>query len=384
MNLNLVFALIFYSLVIVLIYKYKHKFDFHAKIIALYRTKIGLKAMDKIAKFSPKIWKIWGYLGIVAGYLGLFFISYILVKGAFDLILFPEAPAAVTPVLPGIKIPGSPVFIPFWSGIISIFIVAFVHEFAHGIMARLYGMKVKSSGIFFLGPIIGAFVEPDEEKLKSSTKIQQLSVFAAGPFANICLGIIVLMLMVFFVVPIASSMVNPDGVIFTETVEGYPAQKAGIGSGALIKYADDTRIMNKENLTHILSNKRPGDELVLGDGDNNYTLTLASNPDNDSKAYMGAFLEQKYDIKKGHSKIFSNIMFYFIDFLRILFMLTMGIGFANLLPLGPVDGGRMLQVTLYKWFDKTKANKIWAKLSTLMLFILLFNLFYPMLRSIIF
>ena len=42
-------------------------------------------------------------------------------------------------------------------------IVAIPHEFAHGIFARLNNLRVKSSGFALFGPILAAFVEPDEK-----------------------------------------------------------------------------------------------------------------------------------------------------------------------------------------------------------------------------
>jgi membrane-associated protease RseP (regulator of RpoE activity) len=343
--------------------------------------------MDKLANFSPKFWRFFGYSGIVVGYLGLLFITYLLVDGLLKLLLIPEAPATIAPVIPGVKIPGSPLFIPFWSGIISIFIVAYVHEFAHGIMARVYGMKVKSSGIAFFGPIIGAFVEPDEEELKKSSKMQQLSVFAAGPFSNICLGILVLLIIGFVLTPLALATVNPSGVEITEVQQDFPAQISGLEGGEVIKKADNISIESLTEFTDYVSEKKPGELITLSTDENGYVLNLTSNPENASKAYMGVSLSQDFDIKpeiKTRFGVLPWAIFYLISFFRILFILTLGIGFANLLPLGPVDGGRILQVTLYKWFDKAKANMIWKKISLATFFILLFNLLFPFIRSVLF
>ena len=60
MNLDLTLALIFYTLLVIYIMKNKSKFEFHGKIIALYKTKLGLKLMDKISKICPRILKFLG------------------------------------------------------------------------------------------------------------------------------------------------------------------------------------------------------------------------------------------------------------------------------------------------------------------------------------
>ena len=43
------FVIAFYALIILIVYFNRKKFTFQAKFIALFRTKIGIKLMDKIA-----------------------------------------------------------------------------------------------------------------------------------------------------------------------------------------------------------------------------------------------------------------------------------------------------------------------------------------------
>ncbi|MEK6819484.1 MAG: site-2 protease family protein, partial [Nanoarchaeota archaeon] len=64
------------------------------------------------------------------------------------------------------------------------------HEFSHGIFARLHKLKIKSTGFAFLGPILGAFVEPDEKQLEKTKKLPHMSILAAGTFANLLMTIL--------------------------------------------------------------------------------------------------------------------------------------------------------------------------------------------------
>ncbi|HLF55126.1 MAG TPA: hypothetical protein VI612_05405, partial [Candidatus Nanoarchaeia archaeon] len=63
-------------------------------------------------------------------------------------------------------------YVPFLHWFLSIFIILIVHEGMHGVMARVYGLPVKNSGLVVLGALVplipGAFVEPDEEKLRAA------------------------------------------------------------------------------------------------------------------------------------------------------------------------------------------------------------------------
>ena len=64
-----------------------------------------------------------------------------------------NASSAVAGFVP--DVPGT-IFVPFLYFIISIIVIAVMHEGAHGVIARVYNMKIKSSGfalIFMLVPL---------------------------------------------------------------------------------------------------------------------------------------------------------------------------------------------------------------------------------------
>ena len=63
-----------------------------------------------------------------------------------------------------------------------------------------------------------------------------------------------------------------------------------------------------------------------------------------------------------------------MDPLNWLYILNLGIGLFNLLPLGPVDGGRMLQTALLRFFSEKRANAIWKNVSIFFLMVIIFNI----------
>src|SRR5574342_505615 len=67
---------------------------------AMWRTRRGLKLMDWLASAMPGFWSVFFGLGIVAGFLGMLFISYELVKTTVMLFLAPGAAPGIQPVLP--------------------------------------------------------------------------------------------------------------------------------------------------------------------------------------------------------------------------------------------------------------------------------------------
>src|SRR4030043_2423487 len=95
-------VILFYLLIIIFILANRKKFVFQAKVIALYRTKIGLKIIDKVGTKYSEFIKILGYIGIGVGYVGMIIILYFVFKGLYDLVFVPEAPATVSVLLPGV------------------------------------------------------------------------------------------------------------------------------------------------------------------------------------------------------------------------------------------------------------------------------------------
>ncbi|MGC9169977.1 MAG: M50 family metallopeptidase [Thermoproteus sp.] len=99
------------------------------------------------------------------------------------------AQAGAVPLLPGITIPWDQ--LPY----IALAVVAGValHEFMHGYAAVRHGIRLKSAGVFSAFFVFsGAFVEPDEEQLKSSPLKAKVAVFVSGVAANVVLALLAL------------------------------------------------------------------------------------------------------------------------------------------------------------------------------------------------
>ncbi|MAG02395.1 hypothetical protein CMI42_03590, partial [Candidatus Pacearchaeota archaeon] len=150
----------------------------------------------------------------------------------------------------------------YW--IIAIAVIAIFHEFAHGIIARLYNVKILTTGFGFLGPFLAAFVEPDEKQMEEKPKYQQLAILSAGVFTNLVLAILFfLLLSVFFVaayVP-AGAMFNTytPGAVNINTIES-------IGG----KNLED---VSREGILNLIDENNIDDDFVLGSNGNAINLT---------------------------------------------------------------------------------------------------------------
>lgn len=367
---------------------------------SIYRTKLGLRFMDSFAGRFRRLLIFAGYFGIILGFLGMMLISYFLVNSLVPLFTDPDAKASITPVLP-FKARGI-FFVPFFYWIISIFVIALVHEMAHGIIARAYDLKVKSSGFAFLGvllPVVpAAFVEPDEKKMRKRPWKEQVSIFAAGPFSNFIFGFLFIALAYFFLSPVAGGIMEPDGIKVTGYVDPgkeLPAEKAGL-EGQTITAVDNNEVKTIDDLAEKLGSKRPGQVAAIKTDKDTYRVNLAKNPGNESKAYIGAYLEQssnvKENIKAGYGESLPRAIVWITGnpyaseyisgsgLIGFLILLNFGVGLFNLVPIGPLDGGRMLQAVLLRFFEKKRANKIFGGVGLFFLSVVIVHIVFAFIK----
>ena len=80
-------------------------------------------------------------------------------------------------------------FLPLTYTLVALIISVFIHEAGHGVVARVHGIKVESTGIaFVLFVPVGAFVNLDRDELSKATLKQKSAVLTAGPLNNMILA----------------------------------------------------------------------------------------------------------------------------------------------------------------------------------------------------
>lgn len=388
-------VIIFYGLLALIIYLNRKKFEFQGKIVALYRTKLGLGLMEKIGKKYEELIKIIGYIGIGIGFVGMFLILFLF---AFSLYLFfkgiittGSAPVTIAPVIPGIPIPGSPFQLPLLDGLLAIFIIMIVHESSHGIVAVANKIKIKSSGYAQFGPIPAAFVEPDEKALAKQPDTVQYSIFAIGPFSNIMTAIVALLLLSFVMMPVQDSMLEPYGFSFIEIQADQPAAHAGLKPEVVYNTVNNETVTNNAEFTRLIQCAPNGTVFYIANENYTFTVKSTSHPNESGRAYLGIncysspdgvkCVDSAYRKKQKINPVAYGIIAWIISFLKLLYILSLGIGLVNLLPLGPVDGGRMFQLAAVRILGKDKGNQIWIKL-TIILFAILILLLFPIFKAI--
>jgi len=380
-------AILFLALLSWLLYSHRKKLVIQPILgpflyFALWKTKLGLKQMDSISKRFPKLINFLGIAGVYVGVLGMIFIAFLLIKNFADLFLLPGAAAGVALVLP-FKVQGG-FYVPFFYWIISIFAIAVLHEFSHGVVARRYNVPVKSSGFAFLGilvPIIpAAFVEPEEKALSKKKRMQKLAVFAAGPFSNIVSAFIYLGIFLLLAVPVASNVIDFNGVKIEGFSDNSSAELSGLIEGTVIQSIDGQKIQFVNNLSDVLQQKQIGDVVLVKTIDDSIDVKLTEHPRNSSSPYMGVLVSQsqtnKPEFVAKYGNFTASALIWILGLFTWLYLLSLGIGLFNLVPVGPIDGGQMSRELFRAIFKKeATAHKVWKYTSLFFFAIIMINIF---------
>ncbi len=386
MNLdwNLISIVVFYSLIALFLFIRRKRVEVQSKIFFLYKTKRFNSWMKRIANKTPRFWKWFGYASIPVGFGAMVFIFSYLTYALIKLILVRPEVATISLVLPGVHVPGSSIFVPFWYGIIALFFVIVVHEGAHGIVSEAFKNKVKSSGVGLLLLLPLAFVEPDEKQLKKQNWKTQMAIFGAGAMSNFVSAAITLALAVFLITPIVGAVIVPSGLTIDSVTKGQPAELAGLSKDITITAIDNQNINDSTSFLKYMQTITPGNVVNIKANSTIYPVTTIANPKNASLAYMGVNVKQDMQIKPEVKAKYGNLpwcTWYFLTLLYWIFTLNLGIGLMNVLPLGPIDGGRMAKIGLEQAIkNRKRAKKVFGIISALSLLLLLANLIGPYIR----
>lgn len=385
-NFDTMSAIVFIVVVAFLIIKNRKVLDFQPilKIMnipliyaVLWKTKFGIKFMDKIASKYREIVKLIGYCFIGFGFFGMIFISINILIILFNLFVTPaQTSQNFSLILPLTNIPGVG-YLSFWHFLIALFLTVLVHEFAHGIVARAHNVPIKSSGLGVFALLVPlfplAFVEPSEKKLLKESDIVQYSIFSAGPMLNIILAAVVLLLTAFVMIPIENNITHPMGLSFGALMDNYSAQEAGMEAGMVINEVNGVEVLDYQSFSDEIGELKPEQELVLGTLNGTFTIVTKSSPDDSEKGYIGILQIRNERRINNEYALFGGFFFWLRGLLKWLYFINVGIGLMNLLPLMITDGGRMLKIALERMFkDSKKADKVWLFIGIVFIFTLLF------------
>ena len=164
--------------------------------MVLWHTTFGLKWLKKAVLRHKMFFRWVGSVSVFLAICAVIMTAYALIKNITDMILVPEMVTGTTVMLVLPFKTQTQMYVPIIYWLISIFVIAVVHEGGHAALAMAHRIPIKSAGLAFLClgiPVIpAAFVQPDATVVPKKTKQQQLGFFSAGSGFNMVVGILFL------------------------------------------------------------------------------------------------------------------------------------------------------------------------------------------------
>jgi len=336
-------------------------------LILINEGKYGLKLMKNLSKKFN--WNFFIYPSIIFGYLGSFFMLYILIDSLFS------KTTSVSPVIPGVRIPGSEFYLPFWYGLLAIFLLLVIHETAHGVISYYYNVPVKSSGFGLLTILPFAFVKPEERKLNKLTSFKKVAIYSAGAFANILTAIIATIL-IFSLSFYVSDKLEINNLEVNYLTEDYPIYTSELEIGDKIILLDNLPV---NDYSKIFNSKKAGDTINIETKSGKKIEINSVYIDESNPAKYGIGFQLNYE----SSNTIMSIILSLISFLYYFSILSIGVGLFNLLPLGPLDGGKMFYELSGALFGKYYQNKVFIYVSLITFLVLIWSLLRPITQTFI-
>jgi membrane-associated protease RseP (regulator of RpoE activity) len=366
--------------------KNKVRVEVKLLVIILIHTPFGLEFFDRLAKTrAARLYaKFNTYLMPAITVLAIF-----LVIGSL-MVMFANAQAREgvrgAGFAANLLIPGFNPYLPVTYGLAALIITIIIHEAGHGIVARVYNIRVDSTGIvLFLGIPIGAFVNIEREELNRATLKQKSAVLTAGPLNNMVLAgasLVSLYFVVSTLVPLPPDINAPQfGVMVVSVNGGSLAESIGIEAESVIQYVAGQQITSVEALSESLRTNlgntiditwmnKAGDSIMRqitlpaatepGRGILGVSITpLSSDPQQVLDTYKKQFSQNPLAIllpptfqeglvpfsdlmaPKYTSSLFGNSFAPIANMLFWLWFVNFNVGIFNALPIGPLDGGQL-------------------------------------------
>ncbi|HKU50542.1 MAG TPA: site-2 protease family protein [Nitrososphaera sp.] len=382
--------------------------------LILIHTPFGLKFFDRVARWpGAKLYADFNaYLMPAITALAIF-----LIVGSL-MVMFSNAAAreGVRGVGPqaNLLIPGINPYLPITYGWAALVITIIIHEAGHGIVARVYNIRVDSTGIvLLLGLPIGAFVNIERDELNRASLRQKSAVLTAGPLNNMILAGASLLALYFLISSLSPLPPDPSspqfGVLVVNVNPGSLADSIGMKSGSVIQDVGGQQVKTLEDLGALL--RDPGNlgrtvditwvdpsgetitrgaalpaapeanKGILGVG----VTPISPDPQAVLDRYEGAFSTNPLALllpptmqqgavpysdlmaPKYTSSIFGDNFAPIANFLFWLWFINFNVGIFNALPIGPLDGGQLYGAVI----ENRVKSKMLAKNANLMLTLLM-------------
>ena len=339
------------------------KHGFELKIYSLvYKNQQVQSVLTKILGRTRRGIKVFANVSVVAGFLMMGFAFWFLISNVSKYFVAPTEFSQLTVLIPGVTLTSSSSILYF---LLSIPIVLVIHEGAHGIVATLEKIKIKTGGFAIFIAMFAGFVEPDEEEFNKAKKISKLRVIGAGATSNVIFALVLGMILLtnpFFAMVVPEPLLStfydlPDGVLILSIIPDSGAEKAGLLANDIITSINGIQILSP--LDFQKADLKPGEIAqvsILRDGQaKQFSVEVIPSPEDPQKGLVGIIRDNSFAYKP---------VLNFIEwkdpavsmFLLWLWMISFFIGVINMLPLPILDGGKFIHSIIDKKISDNAVN----------------------------
>jgi len=347
------------------------KYGFELKAYSLvYKNKSVNDVLIKVLGKTRRGIKVFADVSVIAGFIMMGFAFYFLLNNVLNYFVAQSNFSELTVLIPGVTLTSAPAITFF---LLSIPIVLVMHEGAHGIVAALEKIKIKTGGFAIFIALFAGFVEPDEEEFNKAKKISKLRVIGAGATSNVLFAIVLgaIMLtnpifgMVLDSIPLFGEVILntfyelSQGVLILSIIENSGAEQAGLLANDVITTINDIPIHGPADFPAL----NPGEIAsvsILRDGQTlEFELEVMASPDDPERGLIGIMRDNSIPYKPVMNFIdWTNVDFNISMFLLWLWMISFFIGIINMLPLPILDGGKFLHTIIDKRLPEKSVNGI--------------------------
>ena len=339
------------------------KYGFEIKAYSLtYKNKSVNSLLIKILGRTKRGIRVFADVSVIAGFIMMGFAFWFLLNNVSNFFVAQTEFSELTVLIPGVTLTSSASITYF---LLSIPIVLVIHEGAHGIVAALEKIKIKTGGFAIFIAMFAGFVEPDEEEFGKAKKISKLRVIGAGATSNVIFAFVlgaILLTNPFFAMVLPEPLLStfyelPEGVLVLSIIENSGAEKAGMMGNDIITAINDIPIFSPVDFPSL----SPGDVAsvdVLREGQPmSFDVEIMPAPEDPERGLIGIMRDNSFAYKPVLNFIEWNDP-NFSMFLLWLWMISFFIGIINMLPLPILDGGKFIHTIIDQRISEKAINGV--------------------------
>ena len=347
------------------------KYGVEIKVYSLvYKNKGVNSVLIKILSRTRRGIRVFADVSVIAGFLMMGYAFYFLLNNISNFFVAQDEFSELTVLIPGVTLTSAPAIAFF---LLSIPIVLVMHEGAHGIVAALEKIKIKTGGFAIFIALFAGFVEPDEEEFNKAKKISKLRVIGAGATSNVMFAIVLgaIMLtnpifgMVLDSIPLFGEVILnvfyelSQGVLVLSIIENSGAEQAGMQANDIITSINEIPIHGPVDFP-ILNPGETASVTVLRDSQTlEFGVEIMPSPEDPKRGLIGIMRDNSSPYKPVMNFIdWTNVDFNVSMFLLWLWMISFFIGIINMLPLPILDGGKFIHTIIDKRISDNAVNGV--------------------------